>query len=140
MENFLVLVSGSNRLRWLLDFRFTEYLCGKLHYLGWYMLKRILVFSLFINLLCGHARVGFDQLPDVNYLIVYVESNDVSKIDAFIQEMEGYSNKVVDVKHDPLTHEFTVMYTDVITEKTIFQIMDDYFDHRLIKKIGTSIK
>ena len=59
--------------------------------------------------------------------VVYVETTDTAKINAFIHEMESYSNKIVDVDFDYATHQFSIIHTDLMKEETIYQILRQYF-------------
>jgi hypothetical protein len=68
------------------------------------------------------------QLPDQNYVILYVETANQQAIDAFIAEMRSYPDKVIDVSYNYTTHEFTVIFTDLLRNDTIYQILLEYFE------------
>lgn len=88
-------------------------------------------------LLCN---VGFSQVnpngPD--YVTVYIETGDMKKIGELQAELESYSNKVVSTEFNTEVHEFTVYYTPLMRDDTIYQIIFKYFEN--IKKVrGTHI-
>ena len=76
------------------------------------------------------------QTPDPNYVVLYVETVDQDAIDAFIAEMQSYSNKVVDISYNYETHEFTIYYTDLMRNDTIYQILLTYFTD--FREVGAS--
>ena len=68
------------------------------------------------------------QLPGQFYMVLYVESSDTEKIQAFIAELETLPNKIISVTHNSSTHEFTIVFTELIRNDTIYQILLKYFD------------
>ncbi|MBI3134944.1 MAG: hypothetical protein HYZ14_09760 [Bacteroidetes bacterium] len=93
-------------------------------------------FALFLSLLVGFASTvsaGENgkqltlQIPDQNYMVLYVETADTDLVSAFITEMESYTNKVIDANYNYNTHEFTIVFTDHLRNDTIYQILLRYF-------------
>ena len=79
------------------------------------------------------------ELEDENYVTCYVETTDTARIEQFISEMKSYQNKVIDCYFDFDYHEMTVVYTDLMRDDTIYQILMRYFGE--IKKVrGTFIE
>lgn len=68
------------------------------------------------------------QLPGQFYMVLYVESNETEKIQAFIAELESLPNKIISVTHNNSTHEFTIIFTELIRSDTIYQILLRYFE------------
>jgi hypothetical protein len=68
------------------------------------------------------------QLPGEFFVVLYVESVDQEKIQAFISELETLPNKIVSVVHNPSTHEFTIIFTELIRSDTLYQLVLKYFD------------
>jgi len=94
--------------------------------------KSILFFSLWLNLGAVYSAQTlnnkFYQTSDHNYIVLYVETNDSVLINGFISEMMVLTNKVIDAKYDYSTHEFTILFTDLLRNDTIYQILLRYFD------------
>jgi hypothetical protein len=67
-------------------------------------------------------------LPGQFYMILYVESVDQDNIGAFISELESLPNKIISVTHNATTHEFTIVFTELIRSDTIYQILLKYFE------------
>jgi hypothetical protein len=67
------------------------------------------------------------QLPGQFYMVLYVESVDQDNIQAFISELETLPNKIISVTHNSSTHEFTIVFTELIRNDTIYQILLKYF-------------
>lgn len=68
------------------------------------------------------------QLPGQFYMVLYVETADTDQIDAFIAELQTLPNKIISVTHNSSTHEFTIVFTELIRNDTIYQIVLRYFD------------
>lgn len=68
------------------------------------------------------------QTSDYNYMVLYVETIDSKSIDGFINEMLVLTDKVIDIRYDYTTHEFTILFTDLLRNDTIYQILLKYFD------------
>ncbi len=68
------------------------------------------------------------QLPGQFYMILYVESIDQDNINAFIAELETLPNKIISATHNSSTHEFTIVFTELIRNDTIYQILLKYFE------------
>lgn len=99
------------------------------------MISRIFFF-LFGSFLITHQSTfahpvslfSCQQLPGENYVILYVETGNQKAIDDFIAEMKSYPDKVIDVSYNYTTHEFTVVFTDLLRNDTIYQILLEYFE------------
>lgn len=101
-------------------------------------MKRILL--LFILLISFSGMTQTTQSPEENhaYVVAYIETVDVDRVDAFKKEMLSYSNKVVSCDYNWSSHEMTVVYTPLMRDDTIFQIILQYFGN--MKKVrGTYI-
>ncbi len=61
-------------------------------------------------------------------MILYVESIDQDNINAFIAELETLPNKIISATHNSSTHEFTIVFTELIRNDTIYQILLKYFE------------
>ena len=94
--------------------------------------KSILFFALLLNLGAAYSTQSVNhkclQITEHNYIILYVESNDSTLINGFISELMVLTNKVIDARYDYSTHEFTILFTDLLRNDTIYQILLKYFD------------
>lgn len=61
-------------------------------------------------------------------MVLYVESVDPDKIQSFITELENLPNKIISVTHSSSTHEFTIVFTELIRSDTLYQLVLKYFD------------
>lgn len=77
---------------------------------------------------CNSQSNSALQLPGQFYMILYVESNEADIIENFIAELETLPNKILSVTHNSSTHEFTIVFTELIRSDTIYQILLRYFD------------
>ena len=68
------------------------------------------------------------QTPDQNFVVLYVETANQDAIDAFIAEMQSYPDKVIEITYNYETHEFTIIFTDLLRNDTIYQILLTYFE------------